>query len=115
MVVENFISNQIVGDVKYIYFYRLLKEKTIIVYEKNSIEVQCYGIEVERQDILNGKLVNVQRDCIKSISPYRHKVHNLIELLYENRVSPVHLIDIAGDYVDKCILDFEKEIKHIAY
>ncbi|BAH08215.1 hypothetical protein CKR_3164 [Clostridium kluyveri NBRC 12016] len=114
MVVENFISTEVVENTKYVYFYRLLKGKTVITYEKESIEVQSYGIEVERQDILNEELVNVQRDCIEHISPYRHKVHNLIRLLYENKVSPLHLIDIAGDYVDRYILDFEREVKYIA-
>lgn len=114
MVVENFISTEVAESTKYVYFYRLLKGKTIITYEKESIEVQSYGIEVERQDILNEELVNVQRDCIEHISPYRYKVHNLIRLLYKNKVSPLHLIDITGDYVDRYILDFEREVKYIA-
>ncbi|MFL0196084.1 DUF6514 family protein [Clostridium sp. WILCCON 0269] len=115
MVVENFISTETVEDMKYVYYYRLLKGKAVITYQKDRIEIQSYGIEVERQDILNEKLVNVRRDCIESISPYRHKVHNLLKLLYENKVSPLHLVDTIGDYVDRYILDFDREVKYIAY
>ncbi|MEY7999197.1 DUF6514 family protein [Clostridium sp. Mt-5] len=116
MIVENFSFSEIVEKMKYVYFYRLLKEKMAITYENEIIEVQSYGIEVERQDISEGKLVNVQRDCVRSISPERYKVHNLLKLLYDNKVSPIHLVDVIGDYVDEYILDFDKQTNnYIAY
>lgn len=115
MVVENLIRTEIIEETKYIYFYRILKGNVSITYERDTIKVQSYGIEVERQDIVDGKLVNIERDCINSISPERHKVHNLLRILYDNRVSPTHLIDVLGDYIDEYILDFDKKIKYIAY
>ncbi len=115
MIVENFSLSKIIGDKKYVYLYRLLKEKVAITYKNEVIQVQSYGIEVERQDILENKLVNVQRECIKNISPERYKVHNLLKLLYDNQVSPIHLVDVLGDYVDEYILDFDKQINYIAY
>jgi hypothetical protein len=115
MIVENFSLSKIIGDKKYVYLYRLLKEKVAIAYKNEVIQVQSYGIEVERQDILENKLVNVQRECIKNISPERYKVHNLLKLLYDNQVSPIHLVDVLGDYVDEYILDFDKQINYIAY
>ncbi|MBI6873250.1 DUF6514 family protein, partial [Clostridium aciditolerans] len=93
----------------------LLKGNISITYGVDTIEVQSYGIEIERQDLVDGKLVNIERDCVKSISPERHKVHNLMKLLYDNNVSPIHLIDVLGDYIDEYIVDFDKEIKDIAY
>ncbi|WML36177.1 DUF6514 family protein [Clostridium sp. OS1-26] len=115
MVVENLIRTESRDDVKYVYLYRLLKGNISITYGVDTIEVQSYGIEIERQDLVDGKLVNIERDCVKSISPERHKVHNLLKLLYDNNVSPIHLIDVLGDYIDEYIVDFDKGIKDIAY
>ncbi|HBC96706.1 MAG TPA: hypothetical protein DC034_07940 [Clostridium sp.] len=115
MIVENFSFNKIVGDKKYAYFYRMLKKSISIPCRNEFIQVQSYGIEVERQDILNNKLVNVERECIENISPERYKVHKLLKLLYDHQVSPIHLVDVIGDYVDEYILDFDKQINYIAY
>lgn len=115
MVVENLVRTNGTDKVKYNYFYRLLKSKISIRYETDTIEVQSYGIEIERQDLVDGKLINIERDCVKSISTQRHKVHNLLKLLYDNSVSPIHLIEVLGEYIDEYIVDFDKEIKYIAY
>lgn len=115
MVVENLIRTESREDVNHIYLYRLLKGNINITYGVDTIEVQSYGIEIERQDMINGNVVNIERDCIKSISPKRHKVHNLLKLLYDNNVSPIHLIDVLGEYIDEYIVDFDKGIKDIAY
>lgn len=115
MVVENLVRTESVEKIKYNYFYRLLKGKTSIACETDTIEVQSYGIEVERQDILNGELINIERDCVKNISPNKDKVHNLLELLYYHTVSPVHLVDVLGEYIDEYIIDFDKEISCVAY
>lgn len=115
MVVENLIRTESRDDVKCVYLYRLLKGSISITYGVDTIEVQSYGVEIERQDIVDGNLVNIERDCVKSISPERHKVHNLLKLLYDNNVSPIHLIDVLGEYIDEYIVDFDKEIKDIAY
>ena len=115
MVVENLVRTESVEKIKYNYFYRLLKGKVSISCETDTIEVQSYGIEIERQDMLNGELINIERDCVENISPDRHKVHNLLKLLYDHTVSPIHLIDVLGDYIDEYIIDFDKEINCIAY
>ena len=116
MVVENFISTEVVENTKYVYFYRLLKGKTSISYSSKDIEeVSSYGIEVERQDILDGKLINMERDSIQNISPERYKVHNLLKLLHDNKVSPLHLVDVIGDYVDDYIVDFDSEKNYASY
>lgn len=114
MVVENLVRTESVEKIKYNYFYRLLKGKISIPCEVDAVEVQSYGIEIERQDLLNGELINIERDCVKNISPDRNKVHNLLELLYDHSVSPIHLIDVLGDYIDEYIIDFDKEISCMA-
>ena len=115
MVVENLIRTENRENVRNVYLYRLLKNNINITYGKDTIEVQSYGIEIERQDVIDGKLVNIERDSVNSISPERYKVHNLLKLLYDNAVSPIHLIDVLGDYIDEYIIDFDKEVKYIAY
>lgn len=67
---------------------------------------EAYGIEVERQDVKNGQTVNINKDNIKLISNNRDKVYDLLKLLYKNQVSPIHLIEILGEYVDEYIYDF---------
>lgn len=114
MVVENLVRTESVEKIKYNYFYRLLKGQISIPCEIDSVEVQSYGIEIERQDLLNGELINIERDCVKNISPDRNKVHNLLELLYDHSVSPIHLIDVLGDYIDEYIIDFDKKIACMA-
>ncbi|WP_243122783.1 DUF6514 family protein [Haloimpatiens lingqiaonensis] len=113
IVVENSIRRLQDGDLTRIYSYRLLKNEISLYFKGNNGAVQAYGIEVERQDMLDGKVINIQRDCVSSISPYRHKVHNLMKILYENTVSPIHLIDMVGEEVDYSIEDFECELKNI--
>lgn len=114
MIVESMIRNEIGEDMKRNYFYRLVKDKISLLLDGDNMEVQSYGIEIERQDIQNGSIVNIERDCVKSISPHRHKVHNLLKLLYDNCVSPIHLIDVLGEYIDEYIVDFDEALKEIA-
>jgi len=114
VVVENLSNCVIVDDMKYVYNYRMLKDKLMVTTEGDAMEVQTYGIEVERQDIVNEVLVGVERDSIKNISPHRHKVHNLLKLLCDNSVSPFHLIDVIGEYVDEYVDDFDEVLDKIA-
>lgn len=83
---------------KIMYFYRLTQCQT------NT--GQAFGIEVERQDLREDVLVNIERDSVDIISTKEDKVRSILELLYKNNVSPIHLIDVIGSYVDECIEDF---------
>jgi len=114
VVVESLSSCVIVDDMKYVNNYRMIKDKLMVTTEGDTMEVQTYGIEVERQDIVNGVLVGVERDSINNISPHRHKVHNLLKLLCDNSVSPLHLVDIIGEYVDEYVNDFDEVLGKIA-
>lgn len=83
---------------KIMYFYRLTQCQTRTG--------QAFGIEVERQDLREDVLVNIERDSVDIISTKEDKVRSILELLYKNNVSPIHLIDVIGSYVDECIEDF---------
>lgn len=82
------------------YSYRL------IATTYKSIEI--FGIEIERSDYLDGELINIERDNIKKISNDVVKVSELFDIISENIVSPIHLIDILGEYADKYILEIEE-------
>ena len=112
-IVETNLKQVNEKEVKFNYIYRLVKSDMSIHIKDQLSLIQTYGIEVERQDMVNGVMVNLERDCVKSISPQRYKVHDLLKLLYNNNVSPVHLIDVLGEYIDKYIEDFDKEMGEI--
>lgn len=114
VVVENLFRSETYGDTVYHYYYRLIKGKISLNYGGESIELQAYGIEVERQDIKDGVLVSIERDSIESISPERHKVHNLVKVLFDHSVSPIHLIDVIGEYAEEYITDFDEAVRNIA-
>jgi hypothetical protein len=107
VVIESMSGSECLGNVKYMYYYRMIKSNLKLDLDNEKIEVQSYGIEIERQDIVDDKIVGIERDSVKNISPERHKVHNLLKLLYASKVSPIHLIDIVGSYVDEYISDFD--------
>lgn len=113
-VVESLIRNEIDGEKHYVYAYRLVKSNILLSSGSDTMEVQSYGIEVERQDLVEGKTVSIERDTVKSISPHRHKVHSLLKVLYDNSVSPIHLIDVIGDNIDEYILEFDKYFEDIS-
>ena len=114
VVIENLSKKVTDGDVKHNYFYRLVKSEISVLAYDEPTNVQAYGIEVERQDIVDDMVVCIERECVKNISPQRYKVKNLIKVLYDNTVSPIHMIDILGDYIDEYIVDFDEELKSIA-
>ena len=114
VVIENLYKKVTDGDVNYNYSYRLVKSQISVSMYDNITKVQAYGIEIERQDITNGAVVRIQRDCVQNISPQRHKVKNLIKILHDNTVSPIHMIDILGEYIDEYTSDFDEILKNIA-
>ncbi|MGL5245923.1 MAG: DUF6514 family protein [Sarcina sp.] len=99
-VIKNLCNTMEVGEIQYKYFYRLTKT--------TFKGMDAYGIEVERQDISGEKLINIERDSIEKITCNLDKVEQLINLLFNYSVSPMHLIDILGEYVDEYLLDFDK-------
>ncbi|MBS5927302.1 MAG: hypothetical protein KIC66_09490 [Clostridium sp.] len=105
MVLEKLIITRSIDDIEMKYTYSLTKE--------SLNNVQAYGIKVERLDIKYGTIINRVEDGVKYISTQRHKVKGLLNLLYKNEVSPIHLIDIIGEYVDKWVGDFEESKKMV--
>ncbi|MDT8716112.1 hypothetical protein IAI10_05550 [Clostridium sp. 19966] len=105
-IVESLNKTLTLGETTYNYYYRLIRSDAVIRNGK-KLNLQTYGIEVERQDYSDNNIINIERDNILFISPQRHKVHNLLKLAYENEVSPLHLVEVLGEYVDEYIVDFD--------
>lgn len=80
------------------YSYRLI--------EQDFRGIQVYGIEVEKEGLIENKRINIEKDSVEIISPDEEKVRGLMNLLYNHKVSPIHLIDIIGEYVDAYVSDF---------
>ena len=114
VIIENLYKKITDGDMNYNYAYRLVKSKISVSMYGKLTEIQAYGIEIERQDITNDRVVRIQRDCAQNISPQRYKVKNLLKLLYDNTVSPIHMIDILGEYIDEYTSDFDEMLSSIA-
>lgn len=97
-IVESLHSDMKINDKESKYSFRMFKE--------NFFDGQAFGIEVERQDFIEGNVVKIERDFISKISNNEEKVKGLLKLLYNYQVSPIHLVDILGEYVDNYVSDF---------
>ncbi len=65
-----------------------------------------YGIVVKKESIENKVVVSSVEDRVDIISKKKEVVEKLLDLLYRNQVSPIHLIDVIGETVDNCVLEF---------
>jgi len=105
-LVEEYTSINRDDDVEFRYAYRLIK--------KDYKGIIAYGIEIERKDYVDLKNINLERTNIDIISPHRYKVKQLLIKLYNNQVSPLHLIDIIGSYADEHAYEFDVGIQEQA-
>ena len=83
-------------EVKYI--YRMT--------EKDIRNRQAFGIEIERQDFNDGQVVNLERDYVSLVASEEKRANDILLLLFNNLVSPIHLVDIVGEYSDLCAAEF---------
>ena len=65
-----------------------------------------YGIVVKKESIKNKVVVSTIEDRVDIISKKKEVVQKLLDLLYRNQVSPIHLFDVIGETVDNCVLEF---------
>lgn len=101
-IVEEYTSINKNQDIEFRYSYRLI--------EKSLNNLELYGIEVERKDYIGSRNVNIERERIDTISMEKGKVEKIINELYAGQVSPIHVIDIAGHYVDECAYEFKYDL-----
>jgi hypothetical protein len=109
-ILKELITTKEQDQVVYTYYYRLTCDDFNINLGNCASKFKAYGIEVERRDLKESSIENIERSSISKISPYRHKVKELLNILYKNNVSPIHLVDILGNYVDECACDYQEEL-----
>lgn len=97
-IVEEYTSVNKQNDVEFRYSYRLTN--------KEFHGMMVYGIEVERKDYVGAKNVNLERDKIDIISPEKDDVEKMLIKIWNNQLSPIHLIDVLGSYVDNNVYKF---------
>ena len=114
VVLENLVKGHNLEDKEYIYYYKLIESDLNLSWKQEDIKVQSYGIEITRKDFQNEQFIKVENNNIRHISPHRYKVHNLLKMLYEQTVSPIHLIDVIGAYTDEYVVDYENVFKNVA-
>ena len=105
-LVEEYTAIDTASEVEFRYSYRLIK--------KDYKGIVAYGIEIERKDYMGLENINLEREKIDIISPHRYKVKQLLMKLYNNQVSPLHLIDIIGSYADEHAYEFDAVIQEQA-
>ncbi|MBE6070475.1 MAG: hypothetical protein E7208_00770 [Clostridium butyricum] len=81
------------------YFYRLTQSQ----YQN----FHAYGVEITREDYKGIIKVGEDKDCIELISTQKHRVKQMVMNLYQNEVSPIHLVDILGEFVDGQVHEFD--------
>ncbi|GAA0078966.1 DUF6514 family protein [Clostridium sp. CTA-5] len=96
-IVEEYTS--INENSNYKYKYRLTKS----IYRG----IIGYGIEIQSQNPIKDDDTDYQSDGVELVSIHRHKVKKILMKLYNNEVSPIHLIDIIGEYVDEHVYEFD--------
>lgn len=100
MVKEKFVFSRVTNGIERKYKYKLIKNL--------MGQDEVFGIEVERVEIKGDLIISSFKDSVELISPVKEKVIKLLNMLYENQVSPIHLVDIIGPYVDEYVSDFNK-------
>jgi hypothetical protein len=63
--------------------------------------IKEYGIEVIREDINLGIISDNIRKEVKCISNKKENVSEILNILSRNEVSPIHLVDVVEEYIDK--------------
>ena len=98
MKIKTTLSTKINVDERELkYIYRLT--------EKNIKNKQVFGIEIERQDFKCGEVINLERDYIAIVSNEEKKANDILLKLFNDLVSPIHLIDVVGEYSDLCVAE----------
>lgn len=81
------------------YFYRLTQSQ--------YCSFPAYGVEIERKDYKGVTKINEVIDGIEFVSAQRHKAKQIVMNLCKNEVSPIHLVDILGEFVDVHAYEFD--------
>ena len=91
-IIEEYKSINKQKNIEFRYYYRLIN--------MDFHGIKAYGIEVERKDYVGSKNINLERDKIDIISSEKEDVKKMLIKIWNNQLSPIHLVDVLGTYVD---------------
>lgn len=74
--------------------------KMIVEIEGNS--VLTYGISIIKNFLDEKQLIRWEKRTVNNIALREEEIYDFAERLYKNKVTPIHLLDIAEDYVAEC-------------
>jgi hypothetical protein len=89
------------------YRYILLESEREMDCLGQKYMVPCFGLEVVREDMDGDNVYAIDRDRIEIITTYRYKAVQLLKKLYDNCVSPINFVEIAGPFADDWVNDFD--------
>jgi hypothetical protein len=95
------------------YRYMLLEGEKEIENFGQTVTVPCFGVEIVREDMVEDHVYSVESDKIECMTIYRYKAVQLLKKLYDNFVSPIHLVDVAGEMADEWTSDFDEALNNI--
>lgn len=98
-----------IDDRECIYKYYVLETSKEMTINNKKFIIPCYGINVVSEVYEGGKMCFSFENSIEHVTPFLGKVLNLIEYLKINGVSPIHLIEVAGEFVDEWVNDFDNK------
>jgi translation initiation factor 2 beta subunit (eIF-2beta)/eIF-5 len=114
MIIETLKSNMVCEENTVEYTYNLVQSELEVNTNGERRVIDVYGVEIESEVKNKDKHVERYREHVGCITPNRYKGSELLGLLRNNGVSPIHLIDIIEEYIEEYYADFDEVVQAIA-
>lgn len=108
MVIETIKCNVEYEQNNMEYTYNLTQSELEIHMREEKRTINAYGVEVESKVKDKNNDVYEYKEEVKYITPYRCKGSEFLSFLRNNRVSPIHLLEITEEYIEEYYRDFDE-------
>ena len=65
-------------------------------------QVLTYGISIIKNFFDENSFIRWEKETVNNICIKEESIYSFVEKLYTNRVTPIHLLEVAEDYVVEC-------------
>lgn len=76
-----------------------ITEKTISI---EGEKILTYGVSIIKNYLDERHFIRWEKETVNNIVLSKEEIYNFIKRLYENRVTPIHLLEIVEDYIIEC-------------